>query len=599
MKLSSSGQSPAMQATILHEQVGQLYDKLPFAIISNFAISAGLVGMLWVGGVPREILLGWLAGVFVLGVLRWVLQLYFRHRQGAASDPVRWVRLYVVTSLLSGALLGAAGLLFFQHQLLALFALTIVLGIMSIGSIMMHAAYLPAHVAYLLPVILPFSLRCILEFELIYVAVGVFGLLFLPVNLLLARKIQSGLLESIHLRSRNQLLIQELIRQKELAEAAQTRAEQANMAKTRFFAAASHDLRQPVQALELFSATLENELQEHPSRSLVGNIRAVGREFSDLLSALLDFSKIDAAATQPMVRDFPVADLLQRMADDFVPQALAHGLCCRVVMSSAWVRSDPILLERIVRNFMSNAIKYTKKGKILLGCRHQAGDLRIEVHDTGIGIAAHQQKEIFNEFVQLGNPERDRYKGLGLGLAIVDGLARMLKHPLALRSQAQRGSMFAVTVPLGRPGARPAVEAQVMYGQSLDASALLVDDDQSIRLSATRLLENWGYAVVTAESADEALHLLRSTGFQPDVMLVDYRLREGRTGVEAIRLIRDHCGRQVPAAILTGDTDPERLREARESGYPLLHKPLAAGKLRTLLANLLRTQPRAPLLQKP
>ncbi len=241
----------------------------------------------------------------------------------------------------------------------------------------------------------------------------------------------------------------------------------------------------------------------------------------------------------------------------------------------------------------------TRRGKILLGCRHQAGNLRIEVHDTGIGIAAHQQKEIFNEFVQLGNPERDRYKGLGLGLAIVDGLARMLKHPLTLRSQAQYGSMFAVTVPLGRPGARPAVEAQVMYGQSLDASVLLVDDDQSIRLSAARLLENWGYAVVTAESADEALHLLRSMGFQPDVMLVDYRLREGRTGVEAIRLIRDHCGRQVPAAILTGDTDPERLREARESGYPLLHKPLAAGKLRTLLANLLRTQPCTPLLHKP
>jgi len=584
---------------ILRERVRLLYEKLPFALISNFAISAGLVGMLWVDGVPREILLGWLAGVFVLGVLRWVLQLYFRHQQGAASDSVRWLGLYVVTSLLSGALLGAAGLLFFQHQLLALFALTIVLGIMSIGSIMMHAAYLPAHVAYLLPVILPFSLRCILEFELIYVAVGVFGLLFLPVNLLLARKIQSGLLESIYLRFRNQHLIQELIRQKELAEAAQMRAEQANVAKTRFFAAASHDLRQPVQALELFSATLENELRDHASRSLVGNIRAVGREFSDLLSALLDFSKIDAAATQPMVRDFPVADLLQRMADDFVPQALAHGLCCRVVMSSAWVRSDPILLERIVRNFMSNAIKYTKKGRILLGCRHQAGGLRIEVHDTGIGIAAHQQKEIFNEFVQIGNPERDRYKGLGLGLAIVDGLARMLEHPLTLRSQVQCGSMFAVTVPLGRPGARPAVEAQVMYGQSLDVSILLVDDDQSIRLSAARLLENWGYAVVTAESADEALELLRSTGFQPDVMLVDYRLREGRTGVEAIRLIRGHCGRQVPAAILTGDTDPERLQEARDSGYPLLHKPLAAGKLRTLLANLLRTQSREPLPQKP
>lgn len=599
MNLSSPGQASAMEATILRERVESLYDKLPFAIISNFAISAGLVGMLWLDGSQQDALLGWLLGVLLLGVLRWMLLDHFRRVQDEAFEPLLWARRYTLTALLSGGLLGAAGILFFQNHLLTLFALAVVLGIMAIGSIMMHAAYQPAHLLYVLPVIVPFSLRCILEFELIYVTVGVLGLLFLPVNLLLTKKIQSGLLEAIHLRFRNQVLIRELTRQKELAEVAQARAEQANAAKTRFFAAASHDLRQPVQALELFSATLEHELQEHSSRALVKNIRAVGREFSDLLSALLDFSKIDAAATQPMVRDFPVADLLQRMADDFVPQALAHGLCCRVVMSSAWVRSDPILLERMVRNFMSNAIKYTKKGKILLGCRHQAGCLRIEVHDTGIGIAEHQQKEIFNEFVQLGNPERDRYKGLGLGLAIVDSLARLLNHPLTLRSQAQRGSLFAVTVPLGRPGIRPVVASQAIHGKPQDATILLVDDDHSIRLSAARLLESWGYAVVTAESADEAFGRLCGTGSQPDVMLVDYRLREGRTGVQAIREIRQYCGRNVPAAILTGDTDPERLREAKDSGLPLLHKPLAAAKLRTLLANLLRMPPQERLPQQP
>jgi len=587
-------QSPSGEQAVLAERVQLLYEKLPFALVSNFAISAGLVGMLWAGGLPHPLLLGWLAGVLVLGMARWAMVRVYRNpRHRAARSLMFWAWLYVVSSLLSGGLLGAAGLLFFQSKLLTLFALAIVLGIMSIGSIMMHAAYLPAHLAYLVPVIVPFSLRCILTFDLLYVAMGGCGLLFLPFNVLLARKIQSGLLESIHLRDRNQMLIHELIRQKELAEAAQTRAEQANAAKTRFFAAASHDLRQPVQALELFSATLEGELQDHPSRPLVGNIRAVGREFSDLLSALLDFSKIDAAAIQPMVRDFPVADLLRRMADDFVPQARAHGLRCDVVMSSAWVRSDPILLERIVRNFMSNAVKYTQQGRILLGCRRRGDSLRIEVHDTGIGIAEHQQQDIFNEFVQIGNPERDRYKGLGLGLAIVDGLARLLQHPLTLRSQAQRGSMFAITVPLGRPGERLVDPSPAACGQSQGASILLIDDDQSIRLSATRLLENWGYTVVAAESAGAALDLMRSTGFLPDVMLVDYRLREGRNGVEAIRLIRAQCGRAVPAAILTGDTDPERLREARDSGHPLLHKPLAAGKLRVLLANLLRLQPRA------
>jgi signal transduction histidine kinase len=570
---------------VTRERIRHLYEQLPFAIISNFAISAGLVGLLWSGG-RRELLIGWLMAVVALGAARVVVLRRFRHRGDGMLDVMGSARLYTAMTLMSGCLLGAAGLLFFKNDLLTLFALAIVLGIMSIGSIMLHAAYSPAHLAYVLPLILPFAIRCILEFDAVYDTVGVVILMLLPVNLYLARKIQSGLIESISLRFRNQALIQELTRQKELAEVAQSQAEHANAAKTRFFAAASHDLRQPVQALELFSAALDYELAAHPSRHLVGSIRAVGREFGELLSTLLDFSKIDAAAVHPEIRDFPIADLLARMADDFVPQATARGLRCRVAMSSVWVRSDPLLLERVLRNFMNNALKYTLKGRILLGCRRVDGCLRIEVHDTGIGIAQHQQKEIFSEFVQLDNPERDRHKGLGLGLAIVDGLTRLLGHPLSLRSEPEHGSMFAVTVPLGVPQARAAADVVPAYAKVSDASILLVDDDKAIRDASIHILEKWGYDVVVAESTEEALELLRSTGFRPDVLLVDFRLREGRTGVQAIRAIREYCGHLVPAAIITGDTDPKRLDEAKAAGFPLLHKPLAAAKLRALLSNL-------------
>jgi two-component system, sensor histidine kinase len=578
----------ATEPDVLRERVRLLYDHLPFALISNFAISTGLVGLLWAGG-QRHLLITWLVSVFVLGLTRAVLLQRFRRQKHLAFDVGRWARLYAVMTLMSGCLLGAAGILFFQNQLLTLFALAVVLSIMSIGSIMMHAAYSPAHLAYVLPLILPFALRSISELDLIFITVGVVVLLILPVNLYLAKKIQNGLIESISLRFRNQALIHELTRQKELAEVAQSQAEQANVAKTRFFAAASHDLRQPVQALELFSAALDSELQAHPSRHLVGSMRAVGRELEEMLSTLMDISKIEAAVIRPEVRDFSMADLLRRMADEFVPQAAAHGLQCRVVMSSAWIRSDQALLERIIRNFMNNAVKYTRKGKILLGCRRVGGCLRVEVHDTGIGIAQHQQKAVFSEFVQLENPERDRHKGLGLGLAIVDGLARLLAHPLTLRSQPERGSMFAVTVPIGVTGAMPVAEALPVYAPVVDASVLLVDDDQAIREASSQLLQKWGYAVVTAESTNEALCLLSTTGFRPDVVLVDLRLREGRNGVQAITAIRQQCAYPVRAVIMTGDTDPKHLSEAKAAGFPLLHKPLAAAKLRALLANLVKT----------
>jgi two-component system, sensor histidine kinase len=253
------------------------------------------------------------------------------------------------------------------------------------------------------------------------------------------------------------------------------------------------------------------------------------------------------------------------------------------------VHSDPVLLERIVRNLLANAFKYTRKGKILLGCRRVADGLRIEVHDTGVGIPLDQQQHIFGEFIQLENPERDRRKGLGLGLAIVDNLARAMGHTLTLRSTPQKGSVFGVTVPLGIPQAATSTEAlEPPLDDSDNALILLVDDDVKIRESVAKLLENWGYAVITADSAAEALEVLQARDRRPDVILADHRLREGKTGLDAIHDIRAYCGHAVPAALMTGDTEPEHAAQAKAVGIPLLRKPLPAAKLRSLIGNLLR-----------
>jgi len=252
------------------------------------------------------------------------------------------------------------------------------------------------------------------------------------------------------------------------------------------------------------------------------------------------------------------------------------------------VHSDPNLLERILRNFVSNAIKYTPAGSVLIGCRRQESDVRIEVHDTGIGIPDKAREKVFKEFVQLDNPERDREKGLGLGLYIASSLAGLLGHPIRLNSTVGRGSVFSVTVPLGKTQTEtPDQLVQPSPNQGLrDKTVLFIDDDPNLRVGVAEMLERWDCAAVTAESAQEALELMQMSGFVPDVIVADYRLRHDETGVQAIKAIQARWG-TVPAAILTGDTEPERIREARSSGFPLVHKPLSAAKLRTLLTHLL------------
>ncbi len=562
---------------VFREQVRLLYDHLPFVLRGNLVTAAGMVVALW-SMTRQDVLLGWAGAVYLLSFTRFALRRAFL-RQPAEFDARRWGRIATLFSGLSGCLWGSAGLLMFQHEPLVLMTLVVVYAGMISGSVSAHSSYLPTYLAYAVPTAAPFALRCIAELDSYYATVGVLSLTFLAVNINYGRNIQRALQDAIGLRFQNIGLIDELTRQKDIAERASTD-------KTKFLAAASHDLRQPVQAIELFVDALDHDLKGHPSRPLVERIRAAGRGLEALLNALLDFSKVDAAAIRPEKRDFPLAEIFDRLHADFAPQAAACGLSFRVMPTAAWVHSDPAMLERILRNFAANALKYTPAGGILIGCRRAGNAFRIEVHDSGIGIPAQAQQAIFREFYQLDNPERDREKGLGLGLAIADGLARSLDHQLALRSTPGRGSTFSVSVPRGNPSPHETSAASAVTGALPGKTVLLIDDDAAIRASAAELLERWDCVAVTAESATEALELMTASGFYPNAILADYRLRGGVTGVSAIRAIQARCG-ALPAAILTGDTDPDRLREARDSGFPLMHKPLTAAKLRALLSNLL------------
>lgn len=367
-------------------------------------------------------------------------------------------------------------------------------------------------------------------------------------------------------------------------------AEQANVAKSRFVAAASHDLRQPMHALGLFVDSLRAEVGgEARARRLLEGMRNSIDAMTAMFDALLDISRLDAGVIVENRMDFPVRTVLRQIETMFTPLALERGLRFSVIASSAWIRSDPALLERVVQNLVSNAIKHTRTGGVLVGCRRRAETLSIQVWDTGPGIADEHQQDIFREFFQLGNPERDRSKGLGLGLAIVDRIARLLNHPVRLRSTPGRGSMFALEVPCGERGAGGAQPAQLelIADDFAGACVAVIDDDAASVESMAGLLERWKCAVISADSEEDLLRQVQVRRDAPDLLISDYRLRGARTGLLAVERIRRALGRQIPAILVTGDTAPDRLIEAHASGLELLHKPVAPGKLRQLMRVLL------------
>jgi PAS domain S-box-containing protein len=366
----------------------------------------------------------------------------------------------------------------------------------------------------------------------------------------------------------------------EEARRARDEAERANRAKSTFLAAASHDLRQPVQAMVLLNAALEQRLKGHPAAQLVARLGTSVTALQMLLEGLLDVSRLDAGVVEVNPTDMPVAALLDRLRSEYELRCRPKGLRLRVVPCRAWIHSDPALLERIVRNLVENAIRYTERGSILIGCRRAGEALRIGVYDTGVGIPADQMALVFQEFYQLSNPERDRDKGLGLGLSIVNRLAELLGHRLTVRSVPGRGSAFTVAVPVVHA---PAAEAPpVAAATPAPAGAVLVIDDEAmLRDSLATALTDDGWRVRTAASIEEAVAVAGAE--PPDVILADYRLRAGTTGVGAAQQVEAACGRAIPTIVLTGDTDPERIAEVQRSGYRIAHKPVVAEKLRELL----------------
>ena len=372
----------------------------------------------------------------------------------------------------------------------------------------------------------------------------------------------------------------------------------ANQSKSRFLAVASHDLRQPLHALNLLVEQLR--LEQDPGRRarITGQVDAAVANMNELFNALLDISKLDAGGLTPVLADFPIQRTLDRVEATFAAMALEKGLHFSVVASSAIVRSDALLLERILLNLVSNAVRYTSEGGIVVGCRRSGDRLRIEVCDTGSGIAEDQQQAIFREFYRVPSPERHRADALGLGLAIVERLCALLDQPISLASTLGKGSRFAVSVPrlpaidgatvLASPA--PAVVDR-LTDRLTDRLIVVIDDDALVREGTSGLLQSWGCRTVTGQTDAEALAGL--AGRTPDLIVTDFHLASGRTGIDAVGALRNAVHSPVPACLISGDVSPARLTEAQAGGLRLLHKPVSPMALRALLSELLKDRPRA------
>jgi len=374
--------------------------------------------------------------------------------------------------------------------------------------------------------------------------------------------------------------------------------ETANQGKSRFLAAASHDLRQPIHALSLLVAQMRSPGRSADRNEIVAQIEAGVAALGNLFDDLLDISKLEAGAVVAQLEDFAISAVLGAINAQFAPVAREKGLRLKVLPVNARVHSDPVLLQRVLSNFVSNAVRYTERGGVLVGCRRRGASLQIAVWDSGCGIPEDHREDIFREFVQLDSPDRDRGKGLGLGLAIVARLAPLLGSRVQLRSVPGRGSMFAISVPVAEAqDERKAVSSFPPYCEPTQGAplrgvfAVVVDDDEAARAALQGLLAGWGCLTLAARGGTDALAMLAQHDRAPELVICDYHLGSEENGIDVIRRIQAASECSMPAILVTADGSPEMLRIARYHQYPVLLKPVAPAKLRALLTQLLAKGP--------
>ncbi len=391
------------------------------------------------------------------------------------------------------------------------------------------------------------------------------------------------------LRASNETLELRVQQRTRELEQAKLEAEEANFSKTQFLAAASHDLMQPLNAASLFASALSQKTQDNELRQLSENVVLSLQAADALINSMLEASRLDAGVVAPKLTVFPLHDLFTQLDLEFTALAEQRGLSFGVVATRQAVFSDPHLLRRILQNFLSNAVRYTRNGGILLGCRRRGNVLRVEVWDTGPGIPADKRREIFQEFRRLKSPEYDKTeKGLGLGLAIAERISRLLNHPINLRSWPRHGSVFSVDVPMGElscVSVVPLSATPLNVGGFSGIRVLCIDNEASVLAGMRALLEGWGCVVMTAADEKQALSALAQC--MPDLVIADYQLEDGVTGLQVVESLNLATGREFPVIVVTANNTEDVRHLSQERGHLFMAKPVKPARLRALMSSLL------------
>src|SRR5512132_8736 len=588
--------APPLLARARADQVATLYAHGHLTTLSMGLGACILCVAMWTQ-VQGSTMLTWFTLIALNQAWRTALLRAFRRVRPGAEAAARWGHYWAVGSTVAGALWGLAAVMMFPDAPAYQALLIVCLFGAVLGGLNLTAVYKPSFYGFVLPALLPLIVRVALVGDAVHVFIAGVMSVVLAFVVGFGHRLNDVLTRSLVIRYENIELIGELKARTRTALEARAAAEAANRAKSQLLAAASHDLRQPLHALGLYVAALAARARDADWRALVDHVESAANALELQCAQLIDLSRLDAGVLTPERADVPLAPMFARLRAEFAAEAAARGLSFAIVATRVTVRSDASLLERIVGNLISNAIRYTQRGGVVVGVRRHGSRIAIDVVDTGIGIAPADRERVFEEFFRVRSPgaTTPARRGMGLGLAIVRRFADLLGHDVALDSTLGSGSRFRVFVPRAaalasrphRARAAPDIAHQARP-PAFDGRVVAVVDDDPATVDAMRtLFETWGARVVGGETPDALLAGLGAVERYPDLIVADLRLADERSGIDAVRRLRDELGCAIPAIIVSGDTGTRADREARSAGLALLPKPVIGSALRDAAAALL------------
>jgi two-component system, sensor histidine kinase len=581
---------PRLHSRLRDEQVAALFRSVAagvtFAALGAIVLATLLVGL----GVLRWSVGGlWVACVCACAIGHLQLRREYRASSLELRRSPIWSRHFALIAFAEGAFWGWISVAAIGSASLdiEMVVMVVTLGIAG-GSVPCFGAHIPSFLSLFVPATLPFLIWCLCTGGTLHESLALLMLIYIAGMGAMGLAYNRNFNAIVELRLEKEDLAEELRIQKDIAE-------RANLEKSQFLASASHDLRQPVHALGLILGALRGVRIPDDGLKLIDQLEASLLGLDNLFRAVLDISRLDAGVLEVRCQTFAIQPIFDRVAHDFSPSATAKHIRLAIHSSALAVYSDPILVERILRNLVENAIRYTDHGRVVVGCRRAGLMMRVEVWDTGRGIPETERQSIFREFYQIREPGEDYRGGLGLGLAIVHRLGQALGAPLSLRSRAGHGSVFSFAIPRAEmPSQAPTPMPEQLLAILRRAFIVVIDDDDAIRNAMESLLLHWGHRVVTAPSGEATLAALAKCPDRPDLIITDYRLGHVETGLDVIRLLNAEYNDDLPAILITGETRPEQLQEVHRSGCLVLHKPVPDRQLRAAIGNLLRQEDMAP-----